>query len=120
MGCPGMGCPACFNSPDKLPAHERLGRGALPHHRPPSRTMLLPPTPPPTHTPSQVGCLRKSGRGELHALPEGDWFCSEECRECHTRIGALVGGAAAPASQPCPAVPPCVVSALCSPSGRLG
>ena len=39
---------------------------------------------------TQVGCLRKTGRGDLTAIPEGDWFCSEECKECKKGISAMV------------------------------
>ncbi|KAK9810346.1 hypothetical protein WJX72_009121 [[Myrmecia] bisecta] len=37
-----------------------------------------------------VGCLKKFGRGHLHELPDGDWFCSPECHSINDSLRARV------------------------------
>lgn len=43
---------------------------------------------------TQVGCLRQAGIADLHAVPEGDWFCSEECSVCKKHLEQQVGAMA--------------------------
>lgn len=42
------------------------------------------------HASMQVGCLRKAGVQGLNALPEGDWFCNDECAHCYAALAAQV------------------------------
>lgn len=46
-----------------------------------------------------VGCLRSSGRADLHELPEGDWFCSTECGVISQVLRSSVAGGITPLSE---------------------
>lgn len=37
-----------------------------------------------------VGCLKKCGKCELDAVPEGDWYCSEECERIRSLVSESV------------------------------
>jgi len=43
-----------------------------------------------------VGCLRKTGKCDLKAIPEGEWFCSEGCSLVHDVLSAQVSKGAVP------------------------
>lgn len=37
-----------------------------------------------------VGCLRERGMADLKELPEGEWFCSNDCTKIHSALQKLV------------------------------
>ncbi|PRW56093.1 Nucleosome-remodeling factor subunit BPTF isoform A [Chlorella sorokiniana] len=39
-----------------------------------------------------VGCLKKCGKCDLDAVPEGEWHCSEECERIRAHINAAIQG----------------------------
>lgn len=37
-----------------------------------------------------VGCLKAAGKCDLQAVPEGDWFCSQECMRINQLLGTYI------------------------------
>jgi len=50
-----------------------------------------------------VGCLAAHGRGELTALPEGDWFCTGDCERIAARLATAVDAGPLPLPPGCAA-----------------
>ncbi|KAG0595237.1 hypothetical protein M758_UG152100 [Ceratodon purpureus] len=43
-----------------------------------------------------VGCLRKHGLEDLEELPEGEWFCGQDCNHIHSILSLLVANGPEP------------------------
>lgn len=37
-----------------------------------------------------MGCMRETGMADLKAVPEGEWFCSQGCREVYHKVQLLL------------------------------
>ncbi|CAM6057150.1 unnamed protein product [Sphagnum tenellum] len=43
-----------------------------------------------------VGCLKEQGLADLTELPEGEWFCGEDCKHIHSILSLLVANGPEP------------------------